>query len=472
METLPPHLIVESGPERGRELVIPAAGARLGRATENDISLSDPAMSRFQCRLYFRDSFLHVMDLGSTNETLVNNSPVSDTILRYGDEVLVGDSLMKVVNDGLHESQSPHPAPASEPEPPEVEPAPIIFQEDHDPEPVAQPSPPAEDHSLTDSINVDLGLGRQNIGMETDQGGERKSLLPLILVALVTMLVVVGAGLTVMISTSSPVTNDPTTAARQNRIRVAYEKVISGEGNIFRYAIRLSPDGVLEAEVHDLRQQRDITRTETLSPDRLRNLRDQLISLKDSFLSLQDTYEGLQVGDHEAFRLTVIYGREAKTVHVSNQLEPDEFREIRGLIEAFANNELGLININIPPEELRARAAESWQNAQDLYAQRDVKNENLWQASQKLKDVVFLLETIEPKPEYFEDAVLLRQEWRKQLEDKIRDLEFEAIRAMQVGDSRRAAELNRRILATFPERSHIEYKEAYNRLVQIEQEMN
>ena len=206
--------------------------------------------------------------------------------------------------------------------------------------------------------------------------------------------------------------------------------------------------------------------------ERLRALREQLLSQQDSFLSLQDSYEGLQVGDHEAYRLTVLFGREAKTVRIENQLEPDAFRQIRGQIEAFANNELGLININIPPEELRARAAESWQNAQDLYAQRDVKNENLWQAAQKLKDVVFLLESIEPKPDYFEQAVLLRQEWRKQLEDKIRDLEFEAIRARQVGDNRRAAELNRRILATFPERTHVEYQEAYNRLVQIEQEMN
>ncbi|MGA0369781.1 MAG: hypothetical protein ACO3N7_10065, partial [Kiritimatiellia bacterium] len=162
----------------------------------------------------------------------------------------------------------------------------------------------------------------------------------------------------------------------------------------------------------------------------------------------------------------------AKTVRVANQVEPDTFRQVREQIEAFANNELGLINIQIPPEELRHRAAESWENAQQLYRQRDVKNGNLWEATQKLKDVIFLLETIEPKPEYYQQAVTLRQEWRKILLDKVAQLEFEAIRAYQVGEVARSGELYRRILATFPEKSNKEYKQAYNRLNQIEQELN
>jgi len=468
MDGSTPHLLIETGPEKGRELTIPAKGARLGRATENDITLADPALSRFQCRMYFRDNFLHVMDLGSTNETLVNDQPVSDTILRFSDEVLIGDSMMKVIKDGLHDPESP-PAPAApKPKAPEAEPAPIVFNVD-------QPSagePETETSPDSDSVDVDLGLGRKQARGTEEEPSGRKSLLPLILVALLTMLLVIGVGVAVILSTAPPSGAGAAAPVRDSRIRIVYEKVISGEGNVFRYAITLTPDGELQAEVNDLRQQRDISRTETLPPERLSSFQTQLTSEKDRFLSLQDSYDGLPVGDHEAYRMTLIFGREAKTVQVSNQLEPDAFREIREQIEAFANNELGLININIPPEELRARAAESWQNAQSLYAQRDVKNENLWQASQKLKDVVFLLETIEPKPEYFENAVLLRQEWRKQLEEKVTNLEFEAIRAMQVGENRRAAELNRRIMQTFPERSHREYKEAYNRLVQIEQELN
>lgn len=464
----PPHLIIETGPEKGRELTIPAKGARLGRATENDISIADATMSRFQCRMYFRDRFLHVMDLGSTNETLVNNQPVSDTILRFGDEVLIGESILKVINDGLHDPENQHPEPEAVPAAAaEPEPAPIVFNTEPDP----APSAPAEISPAPDPENVDLGLGKKDVYDASGESREQKSVLPLILVALITMLVVIGIGVAVLVSTAPPPTEN-TAQAHAGDIRVEYEKIISGEGNVFRYALSLTPEGTLTANVHDLRNQRDVTRQETLDEARLRPFRNQLRMEKDTFLALQDRYEGLPVGDHEAFTLTLIFGREAKTVRVANQLEPDAFRQIREQIESYANNELGIINSDIPPEELRARAEESWRNAQDLYEQRDVKNENLWQAAQKLKDVIFLLETIEPKPEYYEQAVLLRQEWMKQLEDKVRNLDFEAVRAYKVGDLNLAREYYQRILVTLPDRSNAYYKQAYSTLVRIEQELN
>jgi len=466
MEASIPHLLIEEGPEKGREITIPAKGARIGRADENDICVRDAAMSRFQCRMYFRDDFLHIMDLGSTNESLVNNQPVSDAALRFGDEILIGESLIKVINDGLHEKRkhAAPPPPAAEPEP---EPAPIIFNMGDEETPPEKPV--ADGNQEHPGQDVDLGLGRREELEEARENSQRSHGLSLVWVTLVTMLVVFGIGFLVMMNTTEA---PQTVVAEDNSIQVHYEKVIAGDGNVFRYALDLDSDGDINAEVHDLRQERSILRQESIDPERIERLRSQLEGNKDSLLSLQGEYEGLPVGDHESYRLTVIFGKDAKTVRVANQIEPDAFRQVREQIEAFANNELGLINIQIPPEVLRERAAESWENAQQLYRERDVKNGNLWAATQKLKDVIFLLETIEPKPDYYQEAVTLRQEWRKVLLEKVAHLEFEAIRAYQVGDIARSGELYRRILATFPEKSNTEYKQAYNRLTQIEQELN
>jgi hypothetical protein len=466
MDTPCPHLLIEEGPEKGRELVIPEKGARLGRAMENDITIADAAMSRFQCRMYFRDEFLHIMDLGSTNETLVNNEPISDKALRYGDEILIGESLLKVISDGLRENRpvavaAPAPPPVSEPEP-----APILFNPDGEQDKEDSPTP---EPAHTASIDVDLGLGRRDESDERVQHQQKRSALSLLLVTLVTMVIVMGIGLLVVMN-SSPTAGPG--EEQDNRIRVQYEKVIAGEGNIFRYALALDDSGAIAAQVHDLRQQRSITREENIDPERVEFFRNQALGNKDNFLALQDEYEGLPVGTHESYQLTVIFGREAKTVRVANQMEPEAFRQIREQLEAFANNELGLINIQIPPEELRTRADESWENARKLYEERNVKNANLWEATQKLKDVIFLLETIEPKPGYYQQAVRLRAEWRRDLRDKVDQIDFEAVRAYQVGELARAADLYRRILATYPDRSTNEYKTAYNNLVQIEQELN
>lgn len=466
METKKPHLLIEEGPEKGREIVIPENGARIGRAEENDIRISDATMSRFQCRMYFRDDFLNIMDLGSTNETLVNNKPVSDTPLRFGDEILIGESLIKVINDGLHEKTDRTPA-AVDISDEEPEPAPIIFNmEDSEKAPEKEKIPETKSPSMMD---VDLGLGRRDDLEDAKQKTPRSSGLTMLLVTLLTMLAVFGAGLLYLMRTAPP----PAAPVQEDKtLQVHYEKVIAGDGNIFRYALDLDADGNITAAVNDLLQERSITREQEIESERLSGLRNQLLGNKDSLFALQGEYEGLPVGDFESYRLTVIFGKDAKTVRVANQLEPDAFKQVREKIEAFANNELGLINIHIPPEELRAKAAESWENAQQLYKERDVKNGNLWEATQKLKDVIFLLETIEPKPPYYQQAVTLRQDWRKVLLDKVDQMEFEALRAYQVGNVKQSAELNRLILATLPEKSHKQYKEAYNRLTQIEQEMN
>lgn len=467
MDTKAPHLLIEEGPEKGREITIPADGARIGRAVENDISIADAAMSRFQCRMYFRDGFLHLMDLGSTNESLVNNKPVSDTPLRFGDEVLIGESLIKVVNDGLHEASghaAPVPPPVHAAE--EPAPAPIIFNTGGDSP--AKPGKTPEAEEKTPSVmDVDLGLGRREDLEDGREKGSHSNGLSMLLVTVVTMLVVFGVGFMVLMNTTPP---PAPVVEKDNTLQVHYEKVIAGNGNIFRYALNLERNGSISAEVHDLVNQQRISRDETVTKEQIDGLYQQLTGNKDSFLSLQEEYEGLPVGEHESFRITVIYGKDAKTVRVANQLEPDAFRQVREKIEAFANNELGLKNFDLPPEKLRELAAESWANAQQLYEERDVKNRNLFEATQKLKDVISLLETIEPKPEYYEEAVLLRQQWMRTLMDKINMLEFEAIRQHQLGNLNQAIDLNRRIIATFPDKSHREYKEAVNRLNQMDQD--
>ena len=58
------------------------------------------------------------------------------------------------------------------------------------------------------------------------------------------------------------------------------------------------------------------------------------------------------------------------------------------------------------------------------------------------------------------------------LEERVRAATFEAIRQRQLGDTSKAIELNRRIIATFPDKGHKEYKEAVNRLNQMDQERN
>jgi pSer/pThr/pTyr-binding forkhead associated (FHA) protein len=46
----PVHLMVVRGDDTGKAITVPAAGARLGRSSKNDIVLADPSLSRHHCR--------------------------------------------------------------------------------------------------------------------------------------------------------------------------------------------------------------------------------------------------------------------------------------------------------------------------------------------------------------------------------------------------------------------------------------
>ena len=478
MNPTQPHFIIEDGPERGRELVVPPEGARIGRAVENDISIADAAMSRFQCRVYFRDGFLHVMDLGSTNETMVNDQPVSDQALRHGDQIWIGDSLLRVVKDGLGENRPPVEQALNL-----EEPSPIVFQPEADdpgplpdPVPVTPPEPAPKvvptPESLLPEGELDLGLGKRQAGGDGDGAETAPAKTNYVLITLVTILVVFLVGLVyLMLTPQGSGGNNAALTVNERNLAVNLERVRAGEGNIYRFAVRIQPDGSVYAEVHDLVNEHNIIREHQASEESFDRFTQQILDRREGFSRLRQEYEGVAVDVHEATEITLLTGADIRTVRVSNHVEPPAFEGVKDQIIAWVENELNLDNLSRSPQELRALADRAWQNAQRLYNERDVKNENLWQATQQLREMIWLVDTLEPKPEYYRQALALRDQWREELELRVRNMRFEAAREYQVGNLNRALEIYRRILATFPEQSSTLYQQTFTNIIQLEQEL-
>ena len=96
------HLIVEAGHDKGRKIFVPPDGARLGRASKNDIVIEDPLLSRHHCRLFFKPGgALWITDLGSANQCLVNDKLIQESALQVGDLVTVGETVLKVVSNSV-----------------------------------------------------------------------------------------------------------------------------------------------------------------------------------------------------------------------------------------------------------------------------------------------------------------------------------------------------------------------------------
>ena len=74
----------------------PAATTHIGRETDNDVVLDDPATSRHHAEILFHEGHYVVKDLGSANGTYVNEQRVSERALADGDAIRVGQNVVKI----------------------------------------------------------------------------------------------------------------------------------------------------------------------------------------------------------------------------------------------------------------------------------------------------------------------------------------------------------------------------------------
>lgn len=90
-------LTVVEGPDQGFKFRIkPAAATHLGRETDNDVVLDDPATSRHHAEIVFRDGGYVLTDLRSANGTFVNDRSTTEAPLKDGDLIRLGQNVIRI----------------------------------------------------------------------------------------------------------------------------------------------------------------------------------------------------------------------------------------------------------------------------------------------------------------------------------------------------------------------------------------
>ena len=355
------HLIVVGGSENGREIHVPDAGVRIGRSSRNDISVADEAMSRFQCRFFFKPGGgLWVSDLGSANGTLVNGTSVQEQRLARNDEVVAGDTCFRVIcqdGDAMAPDQGPREAGDGH-----LVPAQSV------------PEPP-----------LDLGFKQ---GAGTSESGVSHAIRR-------KLIWVAGAMGGVVLLAWMPWSklegfvpwrkNPPPVVVHEvfPDLEVAFERVEGSVSNIFRYALEIKDD-TLVVQVDDLQSNRHVRREKRVAPELLKDLAHSLESC--GLFELRDDYAGLAPGIYEASDLSVTIGARTRRVKVVNHIEPDVFALARGIIEEFGKDELGLAALAIDPATLVDKAHEALLQGKKMWDEREVRDENLSKAIRAYKE--------------------------------------------------------------------------------------
>ncbi len=67
----------------------------LGRLPESDVVVDDPGASRQHARIGNSNGEFVLVDLGSTNGTLVNDEPIGERTLQDGDRITIGETVLE-----------------------------------------------------------------------------------------------------------------------------------------------------------------------------------------------------------------------------------------------------------------------------------------------------------------------------------------------------------------------------------------
>jgi hypothetical protein len=442
------HLIVEKGPDRGREITIPPDGARIGRSSRNDITLLDPVMSRFHCRIFWLDpQTLAVADLGSSNQTLVNGHPVQEQPLKSGDRITIGDSVLKVVRAG-----EPVPGEISV----SVDPPPAVSSA-----PLAAPVPAPHRSPLTFRIRR---------GLPPTLPPRRMILAG---VALVMALIAASIWLFKIIQSDSPLKGSaapgPRIAVPEPAFFLVYEKVEGSASNIFRYALSIR-DGTATVQIDEILSARHVRREKRVDVSLLESLAQSVRAA--GFFELPEDYLGVTPPNlFDSTTLLIAAGRDSRKIRVLNRVEPDAFKPIREMIEEFGRSELGLAALAMPPDRLRGEAQNAYLRGLKLAEEREVREDNLFKAIQAFQSAEWYLETLDPKPDYFADAITQRHACEHDLQERIANLDFLAERAIKLRDWTDAARQLRLICALMPDRMDDRNKRAMRKLLEVERHL-
>jgi len=88
---------VIDGPDRGLSFVTTNHPVRIGTATDNDLVLSDPTVSRRHCAIVPTEEGFRISDEGSTNGVLLGRVRIFEAVLVGSSELRIGESTISVI---------------------------------------------------------------------------------------------------------------------------------------------------------------------------------------------------------------------------------------------------------------------------------------------------------------------------------------------------------------------------------------
>jgi hypothetical protein len=332
--------------------------------------------------------------------------------------------------------------------------------------------------------SIDLGFGEKDSQDETSSSSNSSSIQRLAMWG-ITFVITIGAVWFVMnsnIGGEEGVKEAVQEVAPSKLYSFSYEKVEASSEGIYRYALSMGEDNEMRVEIDDVpKEKRHIRKSQKLSADAVKSISLMLVpnfegqSQEDAdvlteLFRLDKEYTGTPVNENkfDSVRLKITAGTKVFSVSCENTQLPAALATICERLETFSKNEMGMWAIQYSGEKLMELSAKCSSSADAKWEERDVQYGNLAAALALYNEAIFYLETVNPKPEGYEELCRKRDETKNELEKRYRDQRFLADRAINLADWETAQKELRILCQLVPDKKDPRNKEATKKLVDVE----
>jgi predicted component of type VI protein secretion system len=105
-------LVVLSAGLNGRTHELNVDKTTIGRVEDNTFQIADPSVSSHHCEVLLRGTDVLIKDLNSTNGSFINGEKISESVLKPGQTLKLGQIELQLLTEGMPIPAPKPPAPA------------------------------------------------------------------------------------------------------------------------------------------------------------------------------------------------------------------------------------------------------------------------------------------------------------------------------------------------------------------------
>jgi pSer/pThr/pTyr-binding forkhead associated (FHA) protein len=106
-------LVIQNQGMTGRVHELNVDRTTIGRVEDNTFPIADPSVSSHHCEVHLRGGEVLIRDLNSTNGSFINDAKITESVLKPGQVLRLGQVELKLEVEGVAATPTPSTAPAT-----------------------------------------------------------------------------------------------------------------------------------------------------------------------------------------------------------------------------------------------------------------------------------------------------------------------------------------------------------------------